>query len=97
MEPDFLAGILQEPGMRAEPMESSMFSHEITRNEIIISYLASAVCPLLGIPLSLYFLVKGRIYHFIGIAILSILMGCIYVLVYLRYGSRLGMVSSYLA
>ncbi|MDD1655620.1 MAG: hypothetical protein LUO91_07985 [Methanomicrobiales archaeon] len=67
----------------------SMFSREEeSRNEIIATYLVSALCPLLGIPLSLYFLVKGRIYHFIGIALLSIFMFILWVFVYIRYGNR---------
>jgi Ca2+/Na+ antiporter len=74
-----------------------MFSREEeSRNEIIVSYLTSALCPLLGIPLSLYFLVKGRIYHFIGIALVSTFMFVVWVLVYVRYGSRLDSLSSYL-
>jgi Ca2+/Na+ antiporter len=80
--------------MRGESIESSMFSHEITRNEIIASYVASAVFPLLGIPLSLYFLVKGRIYHFIGIAIVSFFMFILWVIFYYRYSSRITMIGS---
>jgi lipopolysaccharide export LptBFGC system permease protein LptF len=67
-----------------------MFSREEeSRNEIIASYLVSALCPLLGIPLSLYFLVKGRIFHFIGIALISLFMGILWVFVYIRYGNQL--------
>ena len=71
-----------------------MFSHEITRNEIIASYIASAAFPLLGIPLSLYFLVKGRIFHFIGIACLSMIMFLFWVFMYIRYSSRISMIGS---
>lgn len=72
-----------------------MFSREEeSRNEIIASYLVSALCPLLGIPLSLYFLLKGRIFHFIGIALVSTFMFVVWVLVYVRYGGRLDTIAA---
>jgi Ca2+/Na+ antiporter len=83
------------PDLRGERITSSMFSREEeSRNEIIVSYLTSALCPLLGIPLSLYFLVKGRISHFIGIALVSLFMFILWVLVYVRYGNRLDSIAS---
>jgi hypothetical protein len=89
-------GIQKVPGMRGESMESSMFSHEITTSEIVVSYIASAACPLMGIPLSLYFLAKGRFYHFIGIATVTLFMFVIWGFVYFRYNSRIAMIGNLL-
>jgi len=80
--------------MRGESIESLSSSQEISRNEIIVSYLASALFPLLGIPLSLYFLFKGRIFHFIGIAVVTLFMFILWVLFYYRYGSQLNLIGS---
>ncbi len=85
------------PEMRGESIESSMTSHEISRNEIIVSYIASAVFPLLGIPLSLYFLSRGRIFHFIGIAFLTMFMFLFWVGFYYTYGRDMNILGSILA
>jgi lipopolysaccharide export LptBFGC system permease protein LptF len=75
--------------MRGDSIESFHSSHEIARNEIIVSYIASALFPFLGVPLCLYFLARGRIFHFIGIAIVTVFMFCLWVGFYYRYGSQL--------
>lgn len=49
-------------------------SHPISRNVIIISYITTFFIPIIGIVLSFYYLIKGRVIHFIGLMILSIVM-----------------------
>jgi uncharacterized membrane protein YvbJ len=66
------AEICPKCGVRIkEPPRSS---DEISKNVLIISYIGSALMPLLGLPLCIYCLYKGKILHFIGIAAVSVFM-----------------------
>ena len=46
---------------------------EIDTKTIIISYVVAAIIPLIGFVLSIYFLIKGKILHFIGLLVVSFL------------------------
>ena len=66
------AEICPKCGVRIkEPPRSS---DEMSKNVLIVSYIGSALMPLLGLPLCIYCLYKGKIIHFIGIAVVSVFM-----------------------
>jgi uncharacterized membrane protein YvbJ len=46
----------------------------ISKNVIILSYIAAIIVPLIGIILAFYFLIKGKVLHFIGLLVVSIFM-----------------------
>jgi len=46
----------------------------ISKNVIILSYVAAIIVPLIGIILAFYFLIKGKVLHFIGLLAVSIFM-----------------------